>query len=64
MNVDVPEEDACTARKNWICLSCDKNLDTYKGKLGNHLVSAQMKGKPIENEVIGGGMLFRSKSRY
>jgi hypothetical protein len=64
VNVESPEEDACIARKNWICLSCDKKLDAYKGKVGNHMISAQLKGKNIDQEVVGGGMLFRSKSRY
>lgn len=42
------EEDACIARKNWICLSCDKKLDKYQGKIGQHLVSAQLKAKAYD----------------
>ena len=63
INLENAEEDACIARKNWICLSCDKKLDAYKGKLGPHLSIAQLKTKGIDNEIIGGGMLFKNRSR-
>ena len=63
INLENNEEDACIARKNWICLSCDKKLDSYKGKLGSHLNIAQLKSKGIEHDIIGGGMLFKNKSR-
>lgn len=39
------EEDARIAKKQWICLSCDKKLDNYTGKVGNHLVTSQLRGK-------------------
>lgn len=59
------EEDACVARKNWVCLSCDKKLDKYQGKVGTHLVSAQLKAKTLEQDIVGGGMTLRpSKSKY
>ncbi len=64
VEVQANQQDACIARKNWICLSCDKNLDTYRGKIGTHLINAQLKGKILDNDVLGGGMLFRSKSKY
>lgn len=41
------EEDACIARKNWVCLSCEKSLDKYQGKIGTHLASAQLKSKTL-----------------
>jgi hypothetical protein len=31
-------EDARIAKKNWFCLSCDKLLDSYSGKVGKHIV--------------------------
>ncbi len=53
------EEDACIARKNWVCLSCDKKLDKYQGKVGHHLVNSQLKSKALEQDNLGGGMLLR-----
>lgn len=39
-------EDARIARTNWVCLSCDKNLQGYQGKIGKHIVwdSMPLKG--------------------
>ena len=31
-------EDARAAKKNWFCLSCDKVLQNYNGKVGKHIV--------------------------
>jgi len=31
--------------------------------VGNHLIGAQLKGKTIESEVVGGGMLFKNRSK-
>ena len=64
VNVETNEEDAYIAKKNWFCLSCDRKLEPYRGKIGHHLVNAQIKGKAIDHEVIGGGMLFKNKSKY
>lgn len=64
VNVEGNEEDALIAKKNWLCLSCDKKLDTYKGRIGSHLNHNQLKGKLLESEVAGGGMMFKSKSKY
>jgi hypothetical protein len=61
---EVNEEDAYIARKNWNCLSCDKKLEAYRGKVGTHLISAQLKSKGVDQDVIGGGMLFKAKSKY
>lgn len=45
-------EDARIARtNNWYCLSCDKNLNTYQGKLGKHVVWDQMPLKGINKSV-------------
>ena len=42
MNKDDNTEDARVARTNWVCLSCDKNLLGYQGKIGRHVVWDQM----------------------
>lgn len=31
-------DDARIAKTNWFCLSCDKNLQNYQGKVGKHIV--------------------------
>ena len=35
---DENNEDARVARTNWFCLSCDKNLQNYQGKVGRHII--------------------------
>lgn len=42
MKADDNTEDARIARTNWVCLSCDKNLLGYQGKIGRHIVWDQM----------------------
>lgn len=54
------EEDATIARRNWFCLSCDRKLDKYQGKVGNHLISNQLKSKTLEQDTVGGGMVLKS----
>jgi len=48
VNIEANEEDARIARKGWNCLSCDKKLDAYQGKVGTHIVSAVLKSKGID----------------
>lgn len=31
------EDDALLVRKQWNCISCDKSLDRYQAKVGQHL---------------------------
>lgn len=45
-------EDARIARSNqWNCLSCDKNLQTYQGKVGRHVVWESMPLKGISKNI-------------
>lgn len=58
------EEDACIARKNWVCLSCDKKLEKYQGRIGHHLVNDKLKVRTLDQDTVGGGMTLKSsKSR-
>ena len=58
------EEDAIIAKKNWFCLSCDKKLENYRGRIGGHLTNSSMlKGEGLKQEIMGGGMMIRSKSK-
>jgi hypothetical protein len=46
-------DDARIARSNqWQCLSCDKNLHSYQGKIGKHLVWDSMPLKGINKSFI------------
>jgi len=38
MKAEENTEDSTLARKNWFCLSCDKSLVDYQGRLGKHAV--------------------------
>ena len=59
------EEDARIAKRQWVCLSCDKKLDNYTGKIGSHIVTSQLRGKLMEQETLGGGMTLKaSKSKF
>jgi hypothetical protein len=42
LKADDNTEDARIGRTNWFCLSCDKNLLGYQGKIGRHVVWDQM----------------------
>lgn len=45
-------EDARIARSNnWQCLSCDKNLQAYQGKIGKHVIWETMPLKGINKSV-------------
>jgi len=45
-------EDARIAKTNWFCLSCDKNLLGYQGKIGRHVVWDQMPLKGLVKTTI------------
>ena len=42
MKSDDNTEDARIAKTSWFCLSCDKNLLGYQGKIGRHVIWDQM----------------------
>ena len=52
MKSDDNTEDARIAKSNWICLSCDKNLVGYQGKIGRHVVWDQMPLKGFMKNTI------------
>ena len=46
-------DDARIARSNqWHCLSCDKNLNSYQGKIGKHMVWDSMPLKGINKSFV------------
>jgi len=42
LKTDDNTEDARVAKTSWFCLSCDKNLLGYQGKIGRHVVWDQI----------------------
>jgi chromosome segregation ATPase len=46
-------EDARLAKTNWFCLSCDKTLHNYQGKVGQHIVWDSMPVKAGYNKHHG-----------
>ena len=64
MNKDDNTEDARVARTNWYCLSCDKNLLGYQGKVGRHVVWDQMPLKgTLKNTLERKGLPSINKSK-
>lgn len=49
------EEDALGAKKKayWSCISCDKSLDDYNGRLGEYKPWAMMPPKETSPERLG-----------
>ena len=37
-STDENNDDARAAKTSWFCLSCDKNLQNYQGKVGKHII--------------------------
>lgn len=59
------EEDALIAKKKWHCLSCDKKLENYKGKVGQYSSPTHLfKSDAPKQEVMGGGMAMHSQSKF
>jgi hypothetical protein len=44
-------EDARAAKKNWFCLSCDKVLEGYSGKVGKHIPWDALSPKTVNKTV-------------
>jgi predicted ATP-dependent serine protease len=47
------EDDALLVKKQWTCISCDKNLEKYAGKIGQHLNWESLSSKKISPSRIG-----------
>ena len=50
---DSQEDDATLVKKQWTCISCDKNLDKYQGKVGQHLNWDTISSKKISPTKFG-----------
>ena len=41
------EDDALFVKKQWTCISCDKNVEKYQAKVGQHLNWDNLSSKKI-----------------
>jgi hypothetical protein len=52
------------ARRNWYCLSCEKQQEDYQSKLSKHLVGSLPRQKMIsKDEFLGGGVNFSTNAK-
>lgn len=47
------EDEALIVRKQWNCVSCDKSLEKYQGKVGHHLNWESMSAKKLSPSKAG-----------
>lgn len=47
------EDEALLARKQWNCASCDKGLEKYQGKVGQHLNWDTVSSKKLSPNKVG-----------
>lgn len=58
------EDDARIGKTSWNCLSCDRGLKQFRGKVGEHLSGEAMKGKKLGiKDLIPNSETVRMKSR-
>lgn len=62
--LNVGEEDARIAKKNWFCLSCDRKLNTFTGKIGDFIPSPGMKGAKLNSTISLGTLLFNLRETH
>lgn len=49
----VNEDDALLVKKQWACISCDKNVEKFNGKVGQHLNWDNLSSKKISPTKAG-----------
>lgn len=47
------EDDALLVKKQWTCISCDKNIDKFNAKVGQHLAWDNLVSKKISPTKAG-----------
>lgn len=47
------EDDALIVKKNWTCISCDKMVEKFSGKVGQHLNWDSIQAKKLSPTKIG-----------
>lgn len=49
----VSEDDALLVKKQWTCISCDKGVDKFSGKTGQHLNWDNLQSRKISPTKAG-----------
>lgn len=49
----IGEDDALLVKKQWTCISCDKQQEKYNGKIGQHLNWDTMNSKKLSPSKAG-----------
>ncbi len=47
------EDDALIVKKNWTCISCDKMVEKFSGKVGQHLNWDSVQAKKLSPAKVG-----------
>lgn len=47
------DDDALLVKKQWTCVSCDKQVEKYNGKIGQHLNWDSMNSKKLSPSKAG-----------
>lgn len=47
------DDDALLVKKPWTCISCDKQIEKYNGKIGQHLNWDSMNSKKLSPSKAG-----------
>ena len=47
------EDEALLVKKQWTCVSCDKGLEKYQGKVGQHLNWDNVNAKKMSPIKVG-----------
>lgn len=47
------DDDALLVKKQWTCISCDKQIEKYNGKIGQHLNWDSMNSKKLSPSKAG-----------
>ena len=58
------EAEATMARRDWACLSCDKGMEKFDGKQGEHKAWNLVQGHQSPPRGSGFASLQRSQERY
>lgn len=58
------EAEATMARRGWACLSCDKNMEKFDGRQGDHKSWNMVQGRNSPPRASGFANLQRNQERY
>ncbi len=47
------DDDALIVKKNWTCISCDKMIEKFNGKMGQHVNWDSVQAKKLSPAKVG-----------